>query len=155
MAHRGIAHGMKTGCATEQRQLETAHALQNFLAFATIVACKAVSARRRPAPNPRRQPSPHPLQMTVLCGLRLGSKRTVSPAKPPGNRRHGGFMGRKGDGNPGCVLSGLVSRSSSWLRGLPGRPIKIWVMMSREKGGLRCILRGRASKLWGIPPRYG
>jgi hypothetical protein len=37
--------GLKTGCAIEERQLESLHALSNFLAFATITACKLLQLR--------------------------------------------------------------------------------------------------------------
>ena len=96
--------GLKTGCSTEQRQLETVHALQNFLAFATIVAWQMLCLRdaaRRPEPVLANQVLT-PLQMTVLCGLRprlkpdcLASEalRAIAVMR--------GFMGRKGDGNPG------------------------------------------------------
>jgi len=75
--------GMKTGCSTEQRQLETVHALRNFLAFATVVAWQMLCLRdaaRRPE-SVRADKVLTPLQMTVLCGLRHGSNLTVSPAK--------------------------------------------------------------------------
>ena len=96
--------GMKTGCSTEERQLETVHALQNFLAFATVVAWQMLCLRdaaRRPEPV-RADQVLTPLQMTVLCGLRPRLKPdclAVDALRAIATM--GGFMGRKGDGNPG------------------------------------------------------
>src|SRR4051812_13276087 len=38
--------GLKTGCALEQRQLETGHGLRNFLAFASVVAWHLLRLRQ-------------------------------------------------------------------------------------------------------------
>ncbi len=96
--------GMKTGCSTEQRQLETVHALQNFLAFATVVAWQMLCLRdaaRRPEPV-RADQVLTPLQMTVLCGLRPRLKADCLAGEAlRAIAVMGGFMGRKGDGNPG------------------------------------------------------
>ncbi len=99
--------GMKTGCATEQRQLETAHALQNFLAFATVVAWQMLCLRdvaRRPEPV-RADRVLTPLQLTVLCGLRPRLK-------------------------PDCLAAEALRAVAVLL----GRARKIWVMMSRFAG---------------------
>jgi hypothetical protein len=96
--------GMKTGCSTEQRQLETAHALQNFLAFATVIAWQMLCLRdaaRRPEPM-RADRVLTPLQITVLCGLRPRLKPDCLAGEAlRAIAVMGGFMGRKGDGNPG------------------------------------------------------
>lgn len=96
--------GIKTGCSTELRQLETAHALQNFLAFATVVAWQMLRLRdaaRRPEPV-RATHVLTPLQMTVLCGLRPRLKPDCLASEAlRAIAGMGGFMGRKGDGNPG------------------------------------------------------
>ncbi|HJX66478.1 MAG TPA: IS4 family transposase [Polyangia bacterium] len=96
--------GMKTGCSTEQRQLETVHALRNFLAFATVVAWQMLCLRdaaRRPEPV-RADQVLTPLLMTVLCGLRPRLKADCLAGEAlRAIAVMGGFMGRKGDGNPG------------------------------------------------------
>ena len=96
--------GMKTGCSTEQRQLNTVQALQNFLAFATVVAWQMLCLRdaaRRPEPV-RADKVLTPLQMTVLCGLRPRLKADCLAGEAlRAIAVMGGFMGRKGDGNPG------------------------------------------------------
>ncbi len=96
--------GMKTGCSTEQRQLASVHALQNFLAFATVVAWQMLCLRdasRRSEPV-RADQVLTPLQMTVLCGLRprLKPDCTANDALRA-IAIMGGFMARKSDGNPG------------------------------------------------------
>jgi hypothetical protein len=96
--------GIKTGCSTEERQLESAHALENFLGFATVVAWQMLRLRdaARRSPEMRADQVLTPSQLTVLCGLRPRLKRDC-----PANEAlraiatMGGFMGRKGDGNPG------------------------------------------------------
>ena len=96
--------GMKTGCSTEERQLGTVHALQNFLAFATVVAWQMLCLRdasRRPQPVRADQVLTR-LQMTVLCGLRPRLKADCLAGEAlRAIATMGGFMGRKGDGNPG------------------------------------------------------
>jgi hypothetical protein len=96
--------GIKTGCSTEERQLGTVHALQNFLAFATVVAWQLLCLRdaaRRPEPVRADQVLTR-LQMTVLCGLRPRLKADCLAAEAlRAIATMGGFMGRKGDGNPG------------------------------------------------------
>jgi hypothetical protein len=95
---------MKTGCSTEERQLGTVHALQNFLAFATVVTWQMLCLRdaaRRPEPV-RADQVLTPLQVTVLCGLRPRLKADCLAAEAlRAIAMMGGFMGRKGDGNPG------------------------------------------------------
>ena len=96
--------GMKTGCATEDRQLETVGALQNFLAFATVVAWQMLCLRdaSRGSEAVRADQVLTPLQMTVLCGLRPRLKPDCLAAEAlRAIAVMGGFMGRKGDGNPG------------------------------------------------------
>jgi len=96
--------GMKTGCSTEERQLGTVHALQNFLAFATVVAWQMLCLRdaaRRLEPV-RADQVLTPLQVTVLCGLRPRLTADCLAAEAlRAIAMMGGFMGRKGDGNPG------------------------------------------------------
>jgi hypothetical protein len=96
--------GIKTGCSAEERQFETRHALENFLAFATVIAWQMLSLRdasRRAEPVPAVRFLTHS-QMVVLCGLRPRLKPDCSAADALRSIAvMGGFMGRKGDGNPG------------------------------------------------------
>jgi Transposase DNA-binding/Transposase Tn5 dimerisation domain len=95
---------LKTGCAMEQRQLQSAQGLLALLGFLAIVAVRLLQLRTtaRTAPDtPARQVVEPELLQTVVR-LRGGSAdrmtvdqfwRTVAGL--------GGFLGRKGDGNPG------------------------------------------------------
>jgi hypothetical protein len=96
--------GIKTGCSAEDRQLETRHALANFLAFATVIAWQMLSLRDASrCPEPRK--AAHfltPSQLLVLCALRPRLKPDCSATEAlRAIAVMGGFMGRKGDGNPG------------------------------------------------------
>ena len=96
--------GIKTGCSTEERQLETANALENFLAFATVVAWQMLRLRdaARRSPEVRADQVLTPTQLTVLCGLRPRLKPDcLANEALRAIAMMGGFMGRKGDGNPG------------------------------------------------------
>jgi hypothetical protein len=96
--------GIKTGCSAEQRQLGTEHALENFLAFATVIAWQMLSLRdasRREEPVRADQVLTHS-QLTVLCILRPRIKPDCSAnAALRAIATLGGFMGRNSDGNPG------------------------------------------------------
>jgi hypothetical protein len=97
--------GLKTGCACEDRQMETAHALQNFLAIATPIACRLLQLRdaaRRDIPIE---------QCTVLNATEMKVLRALRPrmmAKAT-TARHlmrivanfGGFPNRNNDPDPG------------------------------------------------------
>jgi hypothetical protein len=96
--------GIKSGCATEKRQFESRHAIENFLAFAVVIAVSLLRLRdvaRRPEPIPASTVLT-PTQYEVLRHLRPkflknGSARDALRAIAT----LGGFMGRKGDGEPG------------------------------------------------------
>jgi Transposase DNA-binding/Transposase Tn5 dimerisation domain len=96
--------GIKTGCSAEERQLGTEHALENFLAFASVIAWQMLCLRdasRRKEPIPAAQVLT-PSQLIVLCGLRPRIKPNSSAVDAlRAIATLGGFMGRKGDGNPG------------------------------------------------------
>lgn len=96
--------GIKTGCSTEDRQMETQHALANFLAFATVIAWQMLCLRqaaRAAEPKPA-SAILTPSQLIVLRGLRPRLKSDCSATEAfRAIAVLGGFMGRKGDGNPG------------------------------------------------------
>lgn len=98
--------GLKTGCQVEQRQLETCHALTNFLALASVVACGMLALRDAA----RQQPSPlanHWLSQVQLDLLALLRPQLHLPQAPTcyealrALASLGGFIGRKSDGEPG------------------------------------------------------
>ena len=96
--------GLKTGVGLEDRQFESFDVHTTFLAFATIVSWKILALRSaaRALEAPPSASALTPTQLTVL--------RAMSPRLPehPTARDAlraiaglGGFMGRKGDGEPG------------------------------------------------------
>jgi hypothetical protein len=97
--------GLKTGCACEQRQLETVHALKNFVATATPIAVQLLQLRdaaRRDLPAEQ-------------CNMMGASERIVLNAMRPRMMAKvrtarelmrvlaslGGFVNRNGDPDPG------------------------------------------------------
>lgn len=97
--------GLKTGCASEDRQLKTAHALKNFLAIASVIAWQLLALR-----DAARRPEPilastilSPQRLRVLNVLKPRTVRSDSLARDAlrAIAKLGGFIGRKGDGEPG------------------------------------------------------
>ena len=95
---------LKTGCALETRQLETAGGLEALLGFLAIIAVRLLqlreASRQHPEAPARHYVAPE-LMTTVQRYLKL----------PPGDltlrqfwravARLGGFLARKSDGDPG------------------------------------------------------
>jgi hypothetical protein len=97
--------GLKTGCACEDRQMETAHALQNFLALATPMACQLLQIRdvsRRDTPVEQCS-MVGPSEMAVLRGLRPRAMAKVTTARQLMRviANFGGFLNRNNDPDPG------------------------------------------------------
>jgi len=98
--------GLKTGCQVEQRQLETCHALTNFLALATVVACGMLALRdaARKHPSPPAALLLSQLQLDLLAVLRPKLQLPEVPTAYEALRAVaslGGFIGRTSDGEPG------------------------------------------------------
>jgi hypothetical protein len=99
---------LKSGCRIEQRQLATARRLENCLAIDMVVAWRILNLTRlgRQAPDLPCTVYFDDLQWQALHGF---IHRTPEPpAQPPTLRQAirmvaslGGFLGRKGDGEPG------------------------------------------------------
>lgn len=97
--------GLKTGCACEDRQMETAHALQNFLALATPMACQLLQLRdaaRRDTPLDQCR-MVGPAEMEVLHGMRPRAMAKVTTARQLMRviANFGGFLNRNNDPDPG------------------------------------------------------
>jgi hypothetical protein len=95
---------LKTGCAVEQRQLQSAPGLRALLGFLAIVAVRLLQWRTvaRTAPDTPATQVIEPEFVETVVRLRGGSAdrmtaeqfwRTLAGL--------GGFLGRKGDGDPG------------------------------------------------------
>jgi hypothetical protein len=98
--------GLKTGCQVEQRQLQTCHALTNFLALATVVACGMLALRdaAREHPSPPAALLLSQVQLDLLAVLRPKLQLPEAPTAYEALRAVaslGGFIGRASDGEPG------------------------------------------------------
>ena len=96
--------GLKTGAGIEDRQFESLDVHTTFLAFATIVAWRLLALRttaRAPDPTPATA-FLTPVQVELIRALvpRLPANPTTRDAMRA-IAGFGGFMGRKGDGEPG------------------------------------------------------
>lgn len=97
---------LKTGCAIEKRQLETASRLQALLGFLAVIAVRLLQLREMSRTEPERpaiEIVPELFVQTVKT--RLSLKLTVEEMTLReffhAVARLGGFIGRKSDGDPG------------------------------------------------------
>jgi len=97
--------GLKTGCSCEDRQMESAHALQNFLAVATPMACELLRLR-----DAARKVTPlsqctmlTPTEMKVVKELRPRAMAKATTARHLMRivANFGGFLNRNTDPDPG------------------------------------------------------
>jgi Transposase DNA-binding/Transposase Tn5 dimerisation domain len=120
---------LKSGCQVEQRQLETRENLERMIATMSIVAWRVmwlVSAARQQPDEPCTVILCEPEWQTLHAVTHRKKPRPL-PAQPPTLREAvrmiaalGGFLGRKGDGEPGlkAVWQGLARLSdmtTGWL----------------------------------------
>jgi hypothetical protein len=95
---------LKTGCAMEQRQLQSAQGLRALLGFLAIVAVRLLQLRTvaRSAPD---TPASQVVEPELLETVARFRGRPASPMTADQFWRAvaslGGFLGRKGDGHPG------------------------------------------------------
>lgn len=96
--------GLKTGVGIEQRQFESFQVHRRFLAFATIAAWQLLALRHAARTDAARPAT------ALLSNIQLAIIRSRLPKLPKsptvreayrGLAMLGGFMGRKGDGEPG------------------------------------------------------
>jgi hypothetical protein len=118
--------GLKTGCALEERQLETFEALANFLVFASAIAVHALQLR-----DAARAPKPRPAS-DVLTPIQLKLLRHANPRLPERCTAQealravavlGGFFDTSKKARPGWrTLYGgmqrLLEREDGYLRAL-------------------------------------
>jgi hypothetical protein len=103
--------GLKTGCALEERQLESFHALSKFLAFASVVAVRLLPLR-----DAARAPEPRPAS-DVLNDVQYKLLRQAFPRLPeacPADRalravaELGGFFDTSKKVQPGWRTRGML-----------------------------------------------
>ena len=102
---------LKSGCRIEELQLESVDRVERALAAYSIVAwhLSALTYKSRELPNSSSEPLLQPDEWKTLhC---LANKTRKLPPKPPSLRdavrmiaKLGGFLGRKGDGEPGVKV---------------------------------------------------
>jgi hypothetical protein len=97
---------LKTGCQAERRQLETVARLQNVLAVDMIIAWRVLALTRAARHSPA-APATELLtavEVQVLCALHpklAGGRPLDLRAAVRAIAQRGGFLARKGDGEPG------------------------------------------------------
>ena len=95
---------LKTGCAMEERQLQTAAGLETLLGFLSIVAVLLLQLRQQSRTNPN-QPAhdqiPGELVRLVAAHLNRPASTLTTLQFWRGTAGLGGFLGRKKDGLPG------------------------------------------------------
>jgi hypothetical protein len=124
---------LKSGCQVEQRHLESRENLERMLATMSIVAWRVmwlVSASRDQPDDPCTVILCEPEWQTLYMVTHRKKPRPL-PATPPTLREAvrmiaalGGFLGRKGDGDPGLKtvwqgLARLSDMTTGWLMNLP------------------------------------
>jgi hypothetical protein len=95
---------LKTGCAIEQRQLSSAHALKNILAFLAIVAVRLLQLRSlaRSQPDQAASTLVDPEVLNILAAkFNLDPQTMTLKTFWHSLARLGGFLARKHDADPG------------------------------------------------------
>jgi hypothetical protein len=95
---------LKTGCAIEQRQLTSAHALKNLLAFLAIVAVRLLQLRCLARNQPTGLATEHVdsiMLQLVATRFKLNAKNMKLKSFWHSVARFRGFLARKSDGEPG------------------------------------------------------
>lgn len=96
--------GLKTGCGVERAQFETMHALENYLALASVASWRLLALRDAARSG---KPDVPPEVLSNEEKLILREQFPRLPPKPTAREwliavaKLGGFFGRKSDGDPG------------------------------------------------------
>ena len=118
---------LKSGCRIERLQLEAGQRLERAIAVYSMIAWRLLwltyEARRTPETSCERVLERHEWE-SLYCTIH---KTNSPPTRPPSLKQAvrwigqlGGFMGRKGDGEPGVMvvwrgLRRLEDVASTWL----------------------------------------
>ena len=97
---------IKTGCGLEQKQLKTGRRLEALTAVVSVVAMRLIQLRAESRVAPERRASEVVPTLYISClraaGKLFGGEATVRQFWR-GLAKLGGFLGRKGDGEPGWI----------------------------------------------------
>ena len=99
---------LKTGCATESRQLKTASRLEAFVGLTSVVAIRLLQLKSMARTDPE-VPAQRVVPRVWLHMLKLARKNLTRVHDLTVGQFYrevaklGGFLGRKGDGDPGWV----------------------------------------------------
>lgn len=94
---------LKSGCGVEKRQLEHVDRLEPLVGVLSVVAVRLLQLKHQARVNPDTPASdvvPEPYVRTLAAWLKISAKMTARQFWR-GTAQLGGFLGRKGDGNPG------------------------------------------------------
>jgi hypothetical protein len=97
---------LKTGCRMEDRQLETAGRLQSLLGVLAVVAFRLLQLKHQAKAHPDAQANriiPQRYVKTLAAHLKVKPDRLTARQFWRETARLGGFLGRKGDGDPGWI----------------------------------------------------
>ena len=94
---------LKTGCKIEERQLEHVERLEPLVGVLSVVAVRLLQLKHQARVNPDTPATavvPEPYVRTLGAWLKIPAKMTARQFWR-GTAQLGGFLGRKGDGDPG------------------------------------------------------
>jgi len=97
---------LKTGCRMEQRQLEEADRLKALLGILAVVAVRLLQLKHQARMNPTEAASqivPTNYLRTLAAYLKQSPEKMTTRQFWIETARLGGFLGRKGDGDPGWL----------------------------------------------------
>jgi Transposase DNA-binding/Transposase Tn5 dimerisation domain len=97
---------LKTGCRIESRQLEEAARLKTLLGILSVVAVRLLQLKHQAKVNPDAPATtlvPAPYVKTLAAHLQTPVSKMTMSCFWRETARLGGFLGRKGDGDPGWL----------------------------------------------------
>lgn len=95
---------LKTGCRIEARQLEEAHRLQSLLGILAVVSVRLLQLKHQAKTNPTAKATsvvPENYVRTLAASIKQPFRKMTARTFWIETARLGGFLARKGDGDPG------------------------------------------------------